>query len=59
MWWDVWWDCHLVDAGNITRREWPAGGSYAEQENIVVEVFSIITYEALADMERRRKHGKR
>ena len=59
MWWDAWCACHTYREGTILRLEWPAGGSYAEQENIVVEVFSIITYEALADMERRRKHGKR
>lgn len=29
--------------GSLVRTAWPDGGSYLEQEQIVVEVFEIIT----------------
>lgn len=34
--------CHRMTQSGYQRTEWPDGGSYLDQENIVVSVFSVM-----------------
>jgi len=67
VWIDVWTSCHALTRGlggktgrtppTVHRVEWPDGGAYMDQENVVIEVFRIIETEWLKSEYRRLKRG--
>ena len=56
-WWlDMFFHTHSA-ADNMRRSEWPDGGSYMDQPNILIELFDIAKSESL-DYLNEKRNGK-
>jgi len=55
-WLDLFFHTHPL-CNDLLRVEWPGGGFYLEQDNILIEIFDIIKLEALERLNEKRKNG--
>ena len=57
VWCNLFDGCHSQVEGGFVRHEWPAGGTFLEQENVVTDVFKFIADEQTKILMERRKNG--
>ena len=50
-WWEAWTHC----SGAQGQHSWPAGGAYAEQDNLTVMVFALIAQEQAVWLKQQSK----
>ncbi len=59
VWVETFLDVHRLSSDGPVRLEWPNGGTYLEQEQIVIIAFRIIEEEFKRYIKEAQKRGKR
>lgn len=58
VWVDAFQGCHEVTESGINRVEWPCGGSYVDQENLVVSMFLLLHGVIVEVLAQASKNGR-
>lgn len=57
-WLSLWNQCHESGLTGPTRVEWPDGGALVDQPNLTVNVFAMITQQAIAEAKSQEAQAK-